>query len=485
MKRFLSILILVCLAAPAAAENAKIADALRELFAQGDPTKAEAQQQAVLEAVGGDADKLIAALKADTAYAPAKPGLHAFKTTVDKDGRPEPITYYVFLPHGYTPEKSWPTVLAGHGQTGDGQWAVQNTRGLLGNQEAGKYVVVAPTLSDPHLPGQGKPRTYSARPYQEQTFLKALRLAGRAYNLDDNHVYVSGYSMGGHTAWHLPTVFPHLFAAAVPMAGVPHFEGFPYTTVSYMSNLQHVPLWSIWGELDRAGGPSVLGQPDFNRLAAERLKALKNEHFIGTELKGVAHGGCYPPPGEYPKFLAKYTRNPTPEKITHNFHLPHHARGYYLEATALSTKPPDFTKPPKIKVSRDPRGMSKIDRLKMFSKHFDRSLFRFQATLNRKTNTLTIKPFRIKTMRLYVTQGLFDPKRPAVIKYWRRVWRGTIPTSAACILKHYTTTRDAQALVLNEIDLTATRKPVFRFPGPESKPDATKRKKEKSNSKTH
>jgi len=454
-------------------QETPVQKALRDLFAQDDPPGAEVQRQAVLDACGGDVEKLRQAIAADTAYEAMKPGWKSYKTTVKKGAGDKAedvsIQYVVRVPRGYTPEKSWPLLIAAHGQTGHGRQMGAWMEGLLGADRE-KYIIVAPTIPDPHNPGAGKPRTYNGKSYQEQTFLKPLALMRRKLNVDDDRIYVSGYSLGGHTSWHLPTVFPHLFSAALPMAGVPQFEGFPYTVTCYMTNLQHTPVWSIWGELDRTG--TAMGQPDFNQMAADKLKELKNPHFRGTELKGVGHGGCFPKSGEMAKFFAEHSRQPPPESITHNFHHARHGRGFYLEATKLLGTPIDFSKPQnvRLKVSRKPGPMTDRQKLELVIPHYEKQLYRFEAKLIRKTNLLTIRPRRVKTMRLYVCEGLFDPEKPAVVKFSSSTWRGTIPPSAECILKHYAETRDAQVLILNELDLPKTGKTPLRYPVKIDKP---------------
>ena len=72
----------------------------------------------------------------------------------------------------------------------------------------------------------------------------------------------------GELAWHLATMFPYEFAGAVPMAGVPFFQGFPVTTTAYLENLQHVRVWALWGEKDGAP-PPAMGNVDFDRAAAQ------------------------------------------------------------------------------------------------------------------------------------------------------------------------------------------------------------------------
>ena len=73
-----------------------------------------------------------------------------------------------------------------------------------------------------------------------------------------------------------------------------------------------------------------------------------------------------------------------------------------------------------------------------------------------------IQPLGIRAVRLYVMAGMFDLAKPVRLHYFGRTWRGRIGVSAKCMLHHYAATRDATALVYNEIDLFVTGKAVVR-----------------------
>lgn len=49
--------------------------------------------------------------------------------------------------------------------------------------------------------------------------LEVLEIAKNKYNIDENRVYLTGHSMGGHGTWHLSTNYPDKFAAIGPSAG--------------------------------------------------------------------------------------------------------------------------------------------------------------------------------------------------------------------------------------------------------------------------
>jgi len=442
-------ILVVCLAG---ADTQPSADALwRRAFAE---TTAPARRQvlkALLAACANDAaGRLIAA---DRAYEAFPPGWLRRTVEVADGATRYRVQFVVRVPRGYVPRRSWPLLLAAHGQGGTGRHVAEMMAHLLG---AGRdrYVIVAPTM-----PG---PKHFNGRAYQEQTYLRALRWTRRHLNVDDDRMYVAGYSQGGHCTWHLATMFPHLFAAAVPMAGVPWFEGSPYVSTLYMENLANLPLWAIWGERDRAQ-PGRVGNVDLSREAAARLRELGNRNFKGTELAGVGHGGCVPGPGQMARYLAAHRRKAVPERFEHFFHMSHHGRGYYLEAIRLNTRPVEFSAETRFRIVV-PRGQRATPEmaLRQVRKGLAKRMYRLHAELDRAGNALAIRTVAVGAVRLYVMEGMFDLARPVSLRFRRRTWTGRIAPSARCMLEHYLRTRDASALVLNEVDLDASGKVTIR-----------------------
>ena len=44
-----------------------------------------------------------------------------------------------------------------------------------------------------------------------------------------------------------------------------------------------------------------------------------------------------------------------------------------------------------------------------------------------------------------------------------RTWKGLIPASAECMLKHYADDRDASAIIVNEVDIDSTGRAAIRY----------------------
>jgi pimeloyl-ACP methyl ester carboxylesterase len=452
-RRTLSVILL--LFSPASAgDEAASSRAWGQLFAQPAPGKAAAQMEAVLKACDNDPGRLQALAASDKAYEAFKAGWQRRTLPAPAGDQDHECEFFLRVPADYAAEgsKSWPLLLLAHGQKSNGAEFGKIMEKLLGEAAEG-YVIVSPTM-----PGEA---IYNGRAYQEQSWLAPLAWARRALNVDDDRLFVTGYSQGGHHTWHLATMFPHLWAAAVPMAGVPFFEGSPFVTNLYLPNLSNLPLWAIWGEKDRAQ-PPALGNVDLCRAAAAELQRLGNANFQGTELPGAAHDQCRPRRQELLGFLSRHKRTVAPVSLTHFFHSRRHGRAYYLEALEYGHSPLDLTKPPRVRIeSASPPTQEQVEAATQAL--LERQIFKLSATLEPARNSLTIRADSIRKVRLYLFDGMLDLAKPVTIRFWRHTWKGPIPRSARCLLAHYADDRDATALVANEIDLDIAGKAVLRY----------------------
>ena len=426
--------------------------AWQALFSQDDPAAAAQQIEAVLAACDHNVETLKARIAADTTYPAMKPAWHRRTTRVQAGAKAYDVEFIVRVPDGYTPRKSWPLLLLAHGQGSNGGHILGAFDARLG-AAIERFIVVAPTL-----PG---PQGFNARKYQQDSYLKPLAWARVHLNVDDDRIHLSGYSQGAHLVWNLSTMFPYHFAAALPLAGAPIYEGWPATGTAYLQNLWNLPVWAMWGEKDTPGPPKQ-GNADLCRVATARLKALKVETYRGTELKGKAHGGCWPAGREMADFFRRHKRTAVPGKYWHYFHLAHHSRSYYVAATEFGHPPFDFEKGAEISI---PAGTKPTREAltKLYEKKVRAAIFRIYAALDRPRNALRIQPMGLRAVRLYVMEGMFRLAQPVRLTYFSRSWRGRIAPSAKCMLTHYAATRDATALVCNEIDLPARGTAAARY----------------------
>ncbi len=441
------------------AENRPLDTALSALLKAEKPTPESKEYAAVIDTSGGDPSRLAAAFRRDANYPPLKPGYHQHELTYTSNDKEYPVRFTLRIPRGYTVGKSWPLVIAIPGTHMKTKPFAQSVTGILGDEATDEYVILSPTTPGPD--DDYFPTEYNSMPYQELAVLEAFWKTRHLVNVDDDRVYLTGYSLGGHATWHHAGVRPHLFAAAIAMAGVPHFRGFPYSIIHYVPNYRNLPFIAIWGELDRKD-PARLGQPDFCRLATGEMQRRGCTLYRGIELKQKGHAGCYPEPGRMHEFFSAHRRTAAPESFSYDFFHPYHGSAYFITALQVIGKPLDWEHPPQIRLRRRPPA-DKMGTLRVYSEFFSRYLYRITGGVDRETNTLRASGIRITRLRIKIYAGMLDLDKPVIVKYLGKRWAGHIPASAACALKHYMRTRDISMPVVNELEVTRTTLPEIVY----------------------
>ena len=100
----------------------------------------------------------------------------------------------------------------------------------------------------------------------ETDFLEALDAVKKQYAIDENRIFIRGFSMGGASAWQFGSHFASLWAAVAPGAGFTETKEFLklqelppvweqklwhlYDSADYAANLYNVPTLEYHGEID-------------------------------------------------------------------------------------------------------------------------------------------------------------------------------------------------------------------------------------------
>lgn len=143
------------------------------------------------------------------------------------------MKYLLYLPKDYDQKPSWPLMLFLHGagERGDNLQLVKK-HGPPKLIEAGHefpFIVVSPQC----------PKDHSWEPFKLTALLDEI---GEKYKVDQDHVYVTGLSMGGFGTWALAVRTPNRFAAIVPICG----GGDPFRA----KRIAHIPAWVFHGAKD-------------------------------------------------------------------------------------------------------------------------------------------------------------------------------------------------------------------------------------------
>lgn len=183
--------------------------------------------------------------------------------TAPPDGDPSAMGYLLYLPPNVksAPPHGWPLVLYLHGAGVGGKnpeyarqaalpWVLETSQARLETRVfiSGNFIVIAPLAP------------FNARWRDVTSDLdRILNDVSAAYNVDDDRVYVTGFSMGGYGTWALALAYPDRFAAIAPVGGSD-----PYPDIC---DLKDVPVWIVHGALDDVTSPRQAEK------TAESLKA--------------------------------------------------------------------------------------------------------------------------------------------------------------------------------------------------------------------
>jgi predicted peptidase len=143
--------------------------------------------------------------------------------------------YLLYLPRDYNQiKKDWPLVLFLHG-----------------SGERGEDINLVKRQGPPKLVEEGKefpfilisPQHSKNTRWSNDFLIALIDEVVETYRVDEDRIYVTGLSGGGHGTWYLATEYPNRFAAIVPICG----RGIPHGA----SRIKHLPIWVFHGAKDQ------------------------------------------------------------------------------------------------------------------------------------------------------------------------------------------------------------------------------------------
>ncbi len=187
---------------------------------------------------------------------------NGYLTRTYTDARGVSMTYYLFVPRYYNPQKRYPLVLLLHG--GGERAAAKNTpeqsRSLLLDQpyvqvwdsatvqDQWPSFIVVPQVAGTNrwvnVPAAQGSYQMAPQPTNSLRLAKAIvdSLQQEYRGIDPKRLYITGLSMGGYGVWDAIERWPSYFAAAAPVAGA----GDP----SRAATLTNLPIWDFHGTAD-------------------------------------------------------------------------------------------------------------------------------------------------------------------------------------------------------------------------------------------
>jgi predicted peptidase len=163
--------------------------------------------------------------------------------------------YAVYVPRAYDPARPWPVVLFLHGRGESGTDGVKPIiqgigSAILWNSERWPALVVFPQ----------KPGEDSEWEQHEAAVLAILDTVRREYRVDDDRIYLTGLSQGGHGTWVLGARHPGTWAALVSVcayaAAHPRAAKLGLPPASFgaaeqlAAGIGDLPFWLFHGDAD-------------------------------------------------------------------------------------------------------------------------------------------------------------------------------------------------------------------------------------------
>ena len=203
-------------------------------------------------------------------------------------------SFQLFLPRGWTRERSWPMVIFLHG-AGDGIWDVMNSQSLprllSDDQSTGfdaaktwafdfggrhyenatfaatfPFVVLMPQGWD------GTTRGGWSRPRLDRVHALAAA-AAEAYAVDADRISLTGQSAGGVGAWGFGVRFPTFLSALVPVCGA--IAGRPRDAAERLKDL---PVW-VFHAADDSAMPVTYADSAVHALDAARATPVRYTRY--------------------------------------------------------------------------------------------------------------------------------------------------------------------------------------------------------------
>lgn len=339
------------------------------------------------------------------------------------------------LPRGYDPRRAWPLMLTLHG-TGDhaSTW-LRGSAAILGDHADRMIVAAAEQLDGPGF------ILNAAQENRPRSLLAAFR---RLFHIDNNRVFVMGYSLGGHRSFITAAMHPDLLAGAMPLAGTLALPLNDLLFEPMLANTRLTQLLVVWGANDIDFG--ITPRNHALRELAGRLK-LSNLDFV--ELPGIGHHGVRPPAAALAKLL-EVRRDPWPRTVRHCFRTPDTGRAWWLRALRMTGEPiPTTALRVRPKAGEDPALVMKQE--------IERRIGRIEAQIEGQTITLTTA--RTAEVEICLHPRLLDlEKAITVMRRGKTVFNARVEPDPALLLDH--ADRDWDFAALPHARLTAPMRPV-------------------------
>ena len=335
-------------------------------------------------------EDLLAAAASFGDFERAEPGSRVERIPILVDGKAEDTELHLRIPKGYDPARAAPLMLSFHWTGGSGE-GMDRLWGAVADQLG--MLVLAPSEA-----GANEGYAFSAR--ERAAALAALRWMRRRYDVDENRIFATGISRGGHLAWDLALRHPDLFAAIAPMIGGPRFQlAGGQNNLRYLDNVLHLPIRDLQGSQDDPGLIANL-RIAFDRL--ERKRAADAKLVLFPDKGHDFDFGAV----DWALFLGGARRDPAPARVVRLAVRADEARAFWIEVTRFQKTVAEDVTPSVPKSKWD--ALDEDGRRRLLEEEVEKRTARIEARRT-ATGRFAVTSERVAAFRLLLPREAFDP----------------------------------------------------------------------------
>jgi dienelactone hydrolase len=311
-------------------------------------------------------------------------------------------TILTYIPSNYDPARPAPLLLALHGTAGAGEDMIEMWRPIA---ERAGCLVVANT--EP-LAKEG----YTFKPEERRAALSSIRRARLQYNIDENRIFCTGVSRGGHLAWDTALRTPDLYAGIFPMIGGPWaIPSGGRANLRYLPSILHLTIRDLQGSKDDPGLVALL------RYAFDKLKQQKAVDAELIEFPDLGHSfqlGAV----DWIDLIQKKTRNPMPGSVVVTTSGKHDSsRAFWAEIlTVTKDVQEEFT--PKLNQA-DAAKVNAMDaqtRSRWWCEQAEKHTAKLEVSMT-APGQFVAKGTGVGQFRILLALSMFEPGKPVRVQY--------------------------------------------------------------------
>ncbi len=345
------------------------------------------------------------------------------------------VPYYIYIPKNYNPDL--PTKLLVYYKGG---WISRDT---LPENVAKEIVNDNPTFSylDKHNVIEIFPALNSDLAIYGSFGYKHLRLmladSKKLLNIDDNRVYLAGFSDGGRTVYNLAFLRPTQFATFYSINGT--FNNL----VMNFPNFSNRPITTYYGTKDKLVNPElVLSEARIaNKFGADwKLYSFEGEHFYFPNENKIL-----------PKLFTEMnnsSRNPFPNRIIYDKDFDYdefNGIDWLQTKTNTEQKPKDWHFSSEFHIKKNNKEVDTI--------HYGQKTAQTKADYF--NNTFDIKTSLVEEVELYISPTMVDMNRPVkIILNGKEVYNKIVEFDKEFMIDNFVNKFDRKQVWVNRIKVS-------------------------------